>query len=195
MRLCGSVFFFIAFGLFTSISFAAEYYRYTDEQGITVINSQGVPSDVIGQGYEVLNEQGRVIRVVPRAPTAEEYRQMQADKAQAQFDRQLLRVYPRLEDVEYARERKVSEIETQLYIARNNMLMVKDLQLDLQRQLDGQAQAEQVVANTLRERLAEARVDQQRLEQQIARYLQTQHELELTFARDKKRLMQLLKTE
>ena len=69
--------------LFSGASHAVEYYRYADERGITVINRQGVPPHLIGNGYEVLSEQGRVLRVVPRAPTPEEYRKMQAEKEQA----------------------------------------------------------------------------------------------------------------
>lgn len=41
--------------LSSSAAFAVEYYRYTDEKGITVINRQGVPPHLIGQGYEVLS--------------------------------------------------------------------------------------------------------------------------------------------
>ena len=37
--------------LISSASFAVEYYRYTDERGITVINRLGVPPHLIGQGY------------------------------------------------------------------------------------------------------------------------------------------------
>src|SRR5690554_5748234 len=92
--------------LISNASLAVEYYRYTDERGITVINRQGVPPHLIGKGYEVLSEQGRVIRVVPRAPTPEEYRMLQEEKKQARKDRQLLLLYTRLEDIDRARERK-----------------------------------------------------------------------------------------
>lgn len=59
MRLRGLLYSVFALGVFTSqASFAVEYYRYTDERGITVINRQGVPPHLIGKGYEVLSEQG-----------------------------------------------------------------------------------------------------------------------------------------
>ena len=72
---------------------AAEMYRYTNAQGITVIDRQGVPSEFIAKGYEVLNEQGRVVRVVPPAPTAEEMQKILADRERAKSDAQLLRLY------------------------------------------------------------------------------------------------------
>ena len=46
------------------ISGAAEVYRYTNEKGLPVLDRQGVPPQFIGKGYEVLNEQGRVIKVI-----------------------------------------------------------------------------------------------------------------------------------
>ena len=83
---------------------AAELYRYVDDKGVTVLSRQGVPPEFIGKGYEVLNDQGRVLRVIPPAPTPEEFARMQADKARASSDAQLLRLYTNLDDVDRARE-------------------------------------------------------------------------------------------
>ena len=92
------------------VASAVELYRYTDERGTTVLSRQGVPPEHIGRGYQVLNEQGRVIRVIPPAPTAEELRRMQLEKARALSDVQLLRLYSTPEDVERARQRKLAEL-------------------------------------------------------------------------------------
>ena len=100
---------------------AAEYYRYVDTNGITVISRQGVPANVIGNGYEVINEHGRVVRVVPRALTPEEHRQLQAEKEQAEIDRQLLRLYSQVSDVERAEERKQMEIDAFIGLVRRNI--------------------------------------------------------------------------
>ncbi|NQD96635.1 DUF4124 domain-containing protein, partial [Pseudomonas sp. CrR25] len=85
---------------------ATELYRYVDDQGVTVLSRQGVPPEFIAKGYEVLNDQGRVIKVIPPAPTAEEMRRLLADKARASSDAQLLRLYTSPEDVDRARGRK-----------------------------------------------------------------------------------------
>jgi len=42
----------------------ADIYRYTDERGVIVLNRQGVPPQYVDKGYQVLNEHGRVIKVV-----------------------------------------------------------------------------------------------------------------------------------
>ena len=193
MRLRGLLYSVFALGVFTSqASFAVEYYRYTDERGITVINRQGVPPHLIGKGYEVLSEQGRVIRVVPRAPTPEEYRQMQADKERAKSDRQLLMLYTRIEDIDRARDRKVADIDGQISIARGNLLSVNSLKSDLPAQAASQARAGRTVSASLLKQIEDASIDQQRLQQQISPYLTSKKEIESAFARDKNRLAELL---
>lgn len=193
MRLRGLLYSVFALGVFTSqASFAVEYYRYTDERGITVINRQGVPPHLIGKGYEVLSEQGRVIRVVPRAPTPEEYRQMQADKERAKSDRQLLMLYTRIEDIDRARNRKVADIDGQISIARGNLLSVNSLKSDLQAQAASQERAGRTVSASLLKQIEDASIDQQRLQQQISRYLNSKKAIESAFARDKNRLAELL---
>ena len=193
MRLRGPVFCLLALGLLaSSVSYAVEYYRYTDERGITVINRQGVPANLIGNGYEVLSEQGRVLRVVPRAPTPEEYRKMQDAVAQAKADRQLLMLYTRVEDIDRARDRKVADIDGQISIARGNLLSTNSLKADLQRQAASQERAGRQVPAALLKQIEEVTVDQQRLQKQIARYMQSKKEIESIFASDKMRLTELL---
>lgn len=51
-------------------SFAAQklLYRYVNEQGVKVLNHI-IPPKYAQNGYEVINESGQVVRVVPPAPT------------------------------------------------------------------------------------------------------------------------------
>lgn len=193
MRLRGPVCCLLALGLLASgMSYAVEYYRYADERGITVINRQGVPPHLIGNGYEVLSEQGRVVRVVPRAPTPEEYRKMQADEELAKSDRQLMMLYTRIEDIDRARDRKISDINGQISIARGNLLSVNSLKADLQRQAASQERAGRKVPLALLKQIEDVSVDQQRLQQQVARYMQSKKDVEALFASDKLRLTELL---
>ncbi len=50
---------------------AGVMYRYINDQGNVVIDYQ-VPASDIKKGYEILNEEGVVLRVIPRELTAEE---------------------------------------------------------------------------------------------------------------------------
>ena len=193
MRLRGFIYSVLALGMLTSsVSYAVEYYRYTDERGVTVINRQGVPPHLIGKGYEVLSEQGSVLRVVPRAPTPEEYRKMQAEKEQAKSDRQLLMLYTRIEDIDRARDRKIADIDGQISIARGNLLSVNSLKADLQGQAASHERAGRTVSGRLLKQIEDATVDQQRLQKQISRYLQSKQAVEKAFESDRNRLTELL---
>ena len=197
MRLRGPVYCLLALGVLASgVSYAVdkvvEYYRYTDERGITVISRQGIPANLIGNGYEVLSEQGRVLRVIPRASTPEEYKKMQADQEQEKSDRQLLRLYTRIEDIDRARDRKIADIDGQISIARGNLLSTTSLKADLQRQAASQERAGRQVPANLLKQIEEVMVDEQRLQRQIERYMDGRKRLETTFTRDKLRLTELL---
>lgn len=88
-----------------------------------------IPAEYAGYGYEILNTKGQVVKVVPRAPTAEEIAarkaREQAEKLHAQriaeltqSDKNLLRLYAHPDDVERARLRKSEEINT--YVGLQN---------------------------------------------------------------------------
>jgi len=108
-----------------SLSFA-DIYRYTDEQGTVVLDRQGVPPQYVDKGYQVLNEHGRVIRVVPRAPTAEEIKQMQAEQARRENDERLLRLYSSAEDVGRAKQSKLREFDALIEKTQSQLAPIND---------------------------------------------------------------------
>lgn len=171
---------------------AVELYRYVDSNGITVISRQGVPSNVIGNGYEVLNEQGRVVRVVPRALTAEEHLQQQEAKRQAEQDRQLMRLYSHVEDVERAAARKQAELDALTGLVRRNM---SDLQQDRSQLLNEAANQERAgrsISDELRQQIASLNQQEQKYLQDIASYQRQKDEFAESFARDRARVAELL---
>lgn len=100
--------------------FAAKLYRFNID-GRQVLKDH-VPPEYAQMGYDILSDQGYVIKRVERAPTAEEIAAMEAKKAieQARLDRirerreadqALLRVYSKPADVERARQRKIANID------------------------------------------------------------------------------------
>ena len=170
---------------------ATELYRYVDDKGVTVLSRQGVPPQFIGKGYEVLNDQGRVLRVIPPAPTAEEYARMQADKARASSDAQLLRLYSNLDDVDRARERKLAEIDGVTSVARGNLQSVRTQQANLQGQAAEYERAGREVPANLLKQINNLKDEQQRLLRDIARYQQVRKDAEAGFAADRARLAEL----
>ena len=172
---------------------AVEFYRYEDANGVTVISRQGVPAEVIGKGYEVLNEHGRVIRVVPRALTPEEHRQLQEQKKQAEIDRQLLRLYSQVSDVDRALERKQLEIDSYISIVRRNMADVREDKAILLREAGNHERAQRAVPEKLLQRISELEQREQGYLQEIEGYQALKEQVAAEFAVDKQRVTELLR--
>lgn len=182
----------LLFGLLLSLSgVATELYRYVDDKGVTVLSRQGVPPEFIAKGYEVLNDQGRVLRVIPPAPTAEEFARMQADKARASRDAQLLRLYSNLDDVDRARERKLAELDGVTSVAHGNLQSVRTQQANLQSQAADHERAGRAVPKHLLVQINNLKDEQQRLQRDIARYQEARKKAEADFAADRARLAEL----
>jgi hypothetical protein len=177
--------------LLPAVASAVELYRYTDERGITVLSRQGVPPEHIARGYEVLNEQGRVIRVIPPAPTAEERQRMQLEKARALSDVQLLRLYSTPEDVERARQRKLAELDGLIGVARGNLQSVRTQQGNLQSQAAEHERAGREVPAHLLAQIENQIAEQARLKSDIERYRALREQSNANFDADLDRLKQL----
>lgn len=160
----------LSFGAQAAPGGAVELYRYVNDKGVVVLDRQGVPPQYIGKGYQVLNDQGRVIRTVPPAPTAEELRQRKAAQAQASSDAQLLRLYSSLEDVDRARERRLAELDGLSSVARGNLQSLKLQQANLQGQAANQERAGRPVAQALVDQLDDLKQEEKRLQGEIGRF-------------------------
>ena len=171
---------------------ASELYRYIDDKGTTVLSRQGVPPEFVAKGYEVLNDQGRVIQVIPPAPSAEEMKRILADKARASSDAQLLRLYSTPEDVERARQRKLSELDGLIGVARGNLQSVRTQQANLQSQAADHERAGRSVPAHLLAQIDNQKAEQERLNSDIERYQAARKEADSTFDADRDRLTELL---
>ena len=110
-------------------------YRYVNDAGVTVID-YSIPPEYVHNGYEILNLDGSVHKVVPRRLTAEEianksseaYRkQVEAEEAERlrKWDESLLRRYSSIEDIEAARDRALSDLRIRISILRSNVRSLK----------------------------------------------------------------------
>ena len=171
---------------------AAELYRYVNDKGVTVLDRQGVPHQYIGKGYEVLNEQGRVVRVVPPAPTPEEVRRMLKAKEQAKSDAQLLRLYTSVDDVDRARNRRLAELDGLIGVTRGNLQSLRTQQDNLQRQAADHERAGRQVPEELVKQIENVKSDQRRLQKDVARYQALREQAETSFAAERVRVGELL---
>ena len=95
-------------------------YRYTNENGVQVLDDL-VPPRYVSGGYEVLTLSGRVLKVVPPELTGEELAERQRREKQLEADRNLLRRYNSVADIESARARKLAIVEQDMAIMRSNI--------------------------------------------------------------------------
>lgn len=178
--------------LLPALSGAAELYRYVDDKGVTVLDRQGVPPEFIGKGYEVLNEQGRVIRVIPPAPSREEMQRQLDEQARASSDAQLLRLYTSVEDVDRALERKLAELDGLIGVARGNQQSLHTQQANLQSQAAENERAGREVPAHLVAQIDNLRDQQKSLDKDIARYEKDRETAKAAYAADRARLAELL---
>lgn len=114
---------------------ARELYRYTNEEGSVVVGYQ-IPPQYVAGGYEVLNDEGVVVRVVP--PELSEEEQLEADARRRQeeearveeerlrkWDESLLLRYSTVADIEAARERALRDLRIRVSILSSNRRSLK----------------------------------------------------------------------
>ncbi len=162
----------------------AELYRYLNRQGVVVLDRQGVPPEYVGNGYEVIDEEGRLLRAVPPAPSAEELRQRVAAQRQARADAQLRRLYPRVADLEVARTHQLRDLDSLIVVARGNLNAVQQRVLGLEQQAAEQQRAGQPVPAALLQQLEGLRGEQRQAEAELQRLQELRQRSETRFAAD-----------
>ncbi|WP_323149161.1 DUF4124 domain-containing protein [Pseudomonas oryzihabitans] len=174
---------------------AAELYRYLDRNGTLVIDRQGVPPEYAGKGYDVLNEQGRVIRKVAAAlPAAELDRQAQA-RQQALVDGQLRKLYSNVEDVDRAKARKLAELDGLMQIKKATLDSVRQQQSQLMEQAAVYQRNGQALPADLQARLDAMAADQIRLRADLQRYAELRITTSAAFDADRARMQRLEATQ
>ncbi len=159
----------------------ATHYRWRDAHGVLHF-SDSLPPDAVKYGYELINDQGIVVRTVERALTPQERKQRAAAAAvqaaaarqardRARADRQMLAAYPQESDLQQAQQEQLSTIDQAI---RTTELNLKSQERALADLLQRAAEIEHTqkavpkfisddiarqrgVVNTQREALAQAR--------------------------------------
>lgn len=172
-------------------SFAAEFYRYVNDKGVTVLDRLGVPPEYIEKGYQVVDEQGRVVREIPPAPSKEERLRQLEEKAKVKSDIQLLRIYSEPADVDRARDRKLAELDGVIGVANSNLSSLRTQQANLQARAAEYERSGRHVPEHLLVQIDNIKAEQAGVEQDIQRYQQSRKEAEASFAADRARLVEL----
>ena len=171
---------------------ADKFYRYVNDRGVVVIDRHGVPPEFVAKGYEVLNAQGRVLEVVPPAPSEEEMKVILEERARAESDAQLRRLYSGPADVERAKARKLQELDAMVALAESNLGSLQVEQASLQAQAAAHERAGRAVPADLVGQIDTVKAEQENLRRRIERFAENRKQIVASFDADRDRLAYLL---
>ena len=114
---------------------AGELYRYFNEKGVQVIDDK-VPPEFVPNGYDIINQDGTLIKRIPRQLSEEELRlrnteesrmrlRQEEEKRLREWDESLMRRYSDIEDIEAAKLRAVRDLQIRISILRSNLITIK----------------------------------------------------------------------
>ncbi len=169
----------------------AEVYRYTDENGVTVLSHQGVTPHAIRQGYEILNDQGRVIRVVPPPPTAAELQQRKHQQEREAADKRLLELYSSVRDLDIAREHRLRTLDAFVTVVAGNLELARQQISNHEQKIAQQERAGRKPDPELLRQLEQLKKDRQRLESELERRNRLRAQTDNEFASERARLVEL----
>jgi len=117
--------------------FAGQLYRYKNAQGNQVLN-QSVPAEFVSQGYDILNEQGRVIKVIAPALSAEEISLRDAAIAREELrliekqkqdviDQELKQLYSHPNDGVRVLKRRIQDINDVVQIKNSKISSIRNV--------------------------------------------------------------------
>ncbi len=98
------------------------YYRYVDENGVSVLD-HSIPPEYAQKGYEIVKITGEVVKKVPPASPADAEamaRQQALMETRKDYER-LSRRYSSLADIESAKQRKLANLDTNIAILKGNI--------------------------------------------------------------------------
>ncbi|HTO57598.1 MAG TPA: hypothetical protein VMJ74_07375, partial [Pseudomonadales bacterium] len=112
-----------------------QFYRFENEDGVTVIASS-IPPNLVYKGYSIVREDGTVVKKVAPQLTpaevekrdrelAEQKKREQDGEAQRHHDEDLVKLYASPRDVEEARDRKLLSIQAAIAQNTSNIQQLK----------------------------------------------------------------------
>ena len=117
---------------------ATELYRYYDSAG-TLVTADTIPPLAAAEGYEILNTQGQVIRVVKiQAPIGE-------DAEISALDQYLLASFSRVDEVSERKQRKLKPLVSEIANLRRSLTAVTETE----QQLSAQAASSEMLGETV----------------------------------------------
>lgn len=176
----------------SSLAAGKVFYRYTNKEGVKVIDQQ-IPPEYVQQGYEVVTARGEIIKTVAPAVSAEEAAKLEAQRLRDEeleaWDAELRRRYSRVGDIDAAKSRKLAQVDGSIAILDSN---IRNLKKQIAQQHARAAESERMgrevpgaVLKTLEALEEELKLTEEQVEQRKEQY----RGIEAKYEEDKKRFM------
>ena len=148
--------------LVSQVAFGKNFYRYKDSDGRLIVKDY-LPDEAVIVGYEVINEQGRVLQVVPPEMTTEEKeaarikeQQLEALQKKQMEERRrdilLMRQYKTIEDIRRTENNQTAALRANIDLLNGHNSNLNDKLEELQsRAANFERQGKAVPQNTLKE--------------------------------------------
>jgi len=125
----------VCVGAVQAFATQGQFYRFENEEGVTVIASS-IPPNLVYKGYSIVREDGTVVKKVAPQLTpaevekrdrelAEQKKREQDGEAQRHHDEDLVKLYASPRDVEEARDRKLLSIQAAIAQNTSNIQQLK----------------------------------------------------------------------
>ncbi|MBQ0799103.1 MAG: hypothetical protein KBT63_07430 [Porticoccaceae bacterium] len=150
--------------LLATTAFAADVYRYRNDEGNLVINHT-VPPQLTKNGYELIDSSGRVVeRVEPLGPEPES-EEVEVIAPETVFmnerrDTYLLTSFSAVEEIAAARDRKLSQLSREIEITTASAEKIGQQRLVVEQQAAQFQRGGKEIPETVKKRLAE--IDERR---------------------------------
>ena len=149
--------------LVSSLAQAKDLYRWINKHG-TKEYSHAISSDMVAQGYEVLDgDSMHVIRIVEPQLSEEEYAaKLQREREEAECQRALRRVttlYQSMEDIDQAETQMLKSMDSRISNAQANLALAENQKLELEKEAANKDRAGELLESAFINNIA--RVDLQ----------------------------------
>jgi len=152
----------MAASLIATSAWAANLYRYVNNEGITVLD-RTIPPQFVPKGYSILNERGEVLKVVPRALNEEEKAALRLEQQraadQAARDAELRRLYRTPDDVDQAMIAWVNRLYVEISLTNGQLSAKKGELSDLQSTAANVERSGKTVTPELMDQIHEVQAD------------------------------------
>ena len=175
--------------LVSQTAYGARFFRYIDDDGRLVL-SHTIPNDRVKLGYDIVDENARVMQSIAPQLSKDEYEKQIAEEAARSECRAAVRrvrsLYRSVGDINYAEEQALESIETQIANTKANLTHLINQRKELEEQAAQLDIAGKQISNSLLENIASAKTQEANLEEQIENRYAEKLEERLAYNLDRK---------